>query len=347
VTAPCRTQRLQPNLAFGPPGNHQFINWVPALIALAVFTFDLLTPRGLIASALYVLAPAACLWVPHAVMSSRMVLITSALAVMAYFFDADVGVPAWICVTNTVIALILVWSVTWMVGLRNRRYSETAGLATQVHGLRERAAAAEAAVCAEVSRQLHEGLGQELAALGWASDRIAKQAGDAKRVEAAAGELRERISLAQETLRGMALRLRKRSVDRSAIPRETRAHIEWFGRQTGIQSAVHGEELLLRLSPEGAICAFHFVQEALANVAKHAQATHAQVEIIGARDGWIHIAVSDDGRGIAPADRVKPASLGLIGLEERLLALGGSLRVESIAPRGTRVLAQMPGSEAP
>jgi signal transduction histidine kinase len=347
MTTPCRTQRLQPSLAFGPPGPRQLANWIPAAIAVAVFIFDLVTPRGLVASALYVLAPAACLWVPHAVMSTRMALVTSLLVVVTYFLDADIGIPPWISVTNTVIVLVLVWSVTWMVGLRNRHERDVARLVLQVRGLRERAEAAETKVCNEVSHQLHEGLGQELAALGWALDQIGKHADDPKRVEAAAAELRERVTLAQEALRGLASQLRKRSFDQSAAPGETLAHVEWFSRQTGIQATIYGQQLLLQLSPEGAICAFRVIQEALTNIAKHAQATRAHVEISEAREGRIQIDVSDDGRGMVPADRAKPASLGLVGLEERLLTLGGSLRIESVAPRGTRVSAFIPRPRAP
>ena len=124
---------------------------MPVTIAVAVFLVDLLTPRGLAASALYVLVPAACLWVPHAVMSTRMALITSALVVITYLVDTDIGIPTWISLTNTFVAIVLVWSVTWMVGLRNRHEREVATLLSQVRGLRERAETAESHVCDEIS----------------------------------------------------------------------------------------------------------------------------------------------------------------------------------------------------
>jgi hypothetical protein len=60
------------------------------------------------------LVPAVCLWVPHAVMSTRMALITSVLVVITYLFDDDIGIPTWISLTNTFVAIVLVWSVTWM-----------------------------------------------------------------------------------------------------------------------------------------------------------------------------------------------------------------------------------------
>jgi two-component system, NarL family, sensor histidine kinase UhpB len=96
------------------------------------------------------------------------------------------------------------------------------------------------------------------------------------------------------------------------------------------------------LSPEGANCAFRVTQEALTNVAKHARATIAEVEISEAPNDRIQITVTDDGRGMTDADRAKPASLGLIGLEERLLSVSGSLHIAPAAFGGTRLSAMIP-----
>jgi signal transduction histidine kinase len=315
---------------------------MPAAIAVTVFLVDLFTPRGLAASALYVLVPAACLWVPHAVMSSRMALITSVLVVITYLSDTDIGVPAWISLTNTIVAIVLVWSVTWMVGLRNRHEREVATLISQVRGLRERAEKAEAHVCDEISRQLHEGIGQELTVVGWELDEIREGSDDAKRVEAAATRLRERVSASHDAVRRLAVNLRRRSVDEKEAPNATRAHIEWFRRQTGIGTGLRGEELLAALSPEGANCAFRVIQEALTNVAKHAHATIVEIEIIEAADNRIQISVTDDGRGMTDADRAKPASLGLIGLEERMLTIGGALQMTAAISGGTRLSVVIP-----
>jgi len=342
MTTTCWTLRTQLSLAFGPPDAKRLINWLPVTIAVAVFLVDFLTPRGLAASALYVLVPAACLWVPHAVMSTRMALITSALVIITYLSDADIGIPTWISVTNTFVAIVLVWSVTWMVGLRNRHEREVATLLSQVRGLRERAETAEAHVCDEISRQLHEGIGQELTVVGWELDDIRDGSDDAKRVEAAATRLRERVSASQDALRRLAVNLRRRSVDQNTAPNETHAHTKWFTKQTGIGTELRGEQLLSKLSPEGANCAFRVIQEALTNVAKHAHATIAEVEISEAPNDRLQITVTDDGRGMTDGDRAKPASLGLIGLDERLLSVGGSLHIGAAAFGGTRLSAVIP-----
>jgi signal transduction histidine kinase len=342
MTTTCWTQRTQLSLAFGPSDAKRLLNWMPVAIAVTVFLIDCFTPRGLAASALYVLVPAACLWVPHAVMSTRMALVTSALVVITYLTDTDIGIPTWISLANTFVAIVLVWSVTWMVGLRNRHERDVATLLSHVRGLRERAESAEAHVCDEISRQLHEGIGQELTVVGWELDDIREGSDDSKRVEAAATRLRERIAASQDAVRRLAVNLRRRSVDQSTAPSETHAHIEWFRKQTGIRTGLRGEQLLSKLSPEGANCAFRVIQEALTNVAKHAHATIAEVEIREAPNDRIQITITDDGRGITDADRAKPASLGLIGLEERLLSVSGSLQIAAAAFGGTRLSAVIP-----
>ena len=141
--------------------------------------------------------------------------------------------------------------------------------------------------------------------------------------------------------------MRRRSVDQSTAPGETLAHVEWFRRQTGIVTELRDEHLLSKLSPEGANCAFRVIQEALTNVAKHAHATTAEVEVSEIPNDRIQITVTDDGRGMTDVDRPKPASLGLIGLEERLHSVGGSLRITAAAFGGTRLSAVIPQPPTP
>ena len=85
---------------------------------------------------------------------------------------------------------------------------------------------------------------------------------------------------------------------------------------------------------------FRIVQEALNNVAKHAQAMHAEVRVEFSQ-GRILVEVSDDGRGFEvpeePGDLLRLGKLGLTGLAERAQLLGGSLKINSAPGKGTRV----------
>jgi two-component system sensor histidine kinase UhpB len=95
-----------------------------------------------------------------------------------------------------------------------------------------------------------------------------------------------------------------------------------------------------------ALCAYRVVQEALGNVAKHAEARHAVISISGS-DDVLQVAIKDDGHGF-DLDQAKGKGLGLISMAERVRHLGGTF---SIAPKpgdGTRIEIRIPfETEAP
>jgi signal transduction histidine kinase len=92
----------------------------------------------------------------------------------------------------------------------------------------------------------------------------------------------------------------------------------------------------LELDPEQAAALFRIAQEALTNIAKHAQASAAAIKLTRSR-GVLTLKISDNGRGIHPADRAKPDSFGLRGMAERARALGGTLNLGHAAGGGTEV----------
>jgi signal transduction histidine kinase len=91
-----------------------------------------------------------------------------------------------------------------------------------------------------------------------------------------------------------------------------------------------------RLPAEIEASAYLIVAEALTNVMKHAHAASAEVKA-SVDDGMVHVVVRDD--GIGGAD---PAGHGLVGIDDRVSALGGRLRIESPAGGGTLVAATLP-----
>jgi signal transduction histidine kinase len=91
-----------------------------------------------------------------------------------------------------------------------------------------------------------------------------------------------------------------------------------------------------RVAPEIEANAYFIVAEALTNVVKHAQATHAEISAV-VRDGTLVVEIVDDGVGGGD-----PTGGGLLGIADRAAALGGRLRLESPAGAGTRVIAELP-----
>ena len=100
-----------------------------------------------------------------------------------------------------------------------------------------------------------------------------------------------------------------------------------------------------RLSPETELLLFRIVQEALRNVAKHAEATKAEVKV-NFDEHRVTIIVSDNGKGFEPPESLGAlpltGKLGLAGMQERVQLLGGNLRLESQPGKGTTVFVEAP-----
>jgi signal transduction histidine kinase len=99
-----------------------------------------------------------------------------------------------------------------------------------------------------------------------------------------------------------------------------------------------------RLSAETETAIYRIVQEALHNIAKHAQAQNAQV-VMERDNGVIRLAVEDDGVGIFPKGNYRGNSFGLAGIKERVGMLGGDVRVISMKGKGTRIEVSVPATE--
>ena len=91
------------------------------------------------------------------------------------------------------------------------------------------------------------------------------------------------------------------------------------------------------LDPDCATAVFRIVQESLTNVARHANASEVEIRI-KERAGKISLLIRDNGRGISPKEASSSNSLGLIGMRERLLPFGGTIKITGSPHRGTTLL---------
>ena len=118
------------------------------------------------------------------------------------------------------------------------------------------------------------------------------------------------------------------------------AAIEWqcqdFERRSGIRCLCEASFDEIKISPSRATAAFRICQEALVNVARHAKATFVRVLMKENGDGVL-IEIQDNGQGI-PAEKLNDAaSLGLLGMKERSMAIGGRLEIAGWPGKGTTV----------
>ncbi|MGH7485907.1 MAG: sensor histidine kinase, partial [bacterium] len=115
-----------------------------------------------------------------------------------------------------------------------------------------------------------------------------------------------------------------------------------FENRSGIECELslpkHAE---LRVGGPAATAVYRIVQEALTNVARHANASRVEVRL-RERPEELLLEVRDDGRGISEAEVSDPLSLGLIGIRERAGMAGGTVHFEGVAGRGTIVSVRIP-----
>ncbi len=123
------------------------------------------------------------------------------------------------------------------------------------------------------------------------------------------------------------------------------AAIEWqagdFQSRTGIACAVRLPAQDPPLDRERSTALFRILQESLTNVARHAAATRVEIQL-QCEAGQITLTVRDNGRGIPPSQAAAPSSVGLMGMRERALLLGGRFDVAGQPDEGTTVAARIP-----
>jgi len=118
-----------------------------------------------------------------------------------------------------------------------------------------------------------------------------------------------------------------------------------LSKSTGVKTRVELPDDLGRFGPEAETAIYRVVQEALHNVAKHAQAKNVAVQV-GREQNNIKLLVEDDGIGFVQKGVSRGRSFGLAGMKERIAALGGTVRVRTGKGRGTRIEVTVPDAAA-
>jgi signal transduction histidine kinase len=192
----------------------------------------------------------------------------------------------------------------------------------------------------KLSRELHDGVGQSLTAVLsylWLVER---------EVPEGMSELRQRVAetrrLASKTLaeiRELSQLLRPSVLDDYGLVPSLESHVRAFGERQHLDTSFTAEELPERLGPAIETAIYRITQEALANVARHAHAHSVRVRL-GLDADELQLDVVDDGVGIDPTPNGNAPGMGLIGVRERVRALGGTMVLAS--EHGTRLAVRLP-----
>jgi signal transduction histidine kinase len=197
-----------------------------------------------------------------------------------------------------------------------------------------------------LARELHDETAQSLAALAISLDRARDQLGGS--TSTTGGHIAEARATAARLLaetRRLIMGLRPAALDDLGLVAAIRAYAETtlVSRQISVTIESTG---LPRLEGHIEVAVFRIVQEALTNIARHAEARNARVELSTAPSRLV-VTIDDDGRGfdvdhgLGPASTAS-ASFGLLGMQERVRLLGGEIEITSGPNSGTRIVVRVP-----
>ncbi len=195
-----------------------------------------------------------------------------------------------------------------------------------------------------IAREIHDDIGSSLTGMKIDVLRLRQLTeGSAEAQEKLAAFTRLLDSAAASSTR-IAKALRPSILDDGIVPA-----IDWqlreFSLRMDIDTDFSEPDREPKLSPDQSIALFRVVQEALNNVAKHAQAKHVDV-VLFVHGGELTLEIRDDGRGLpqdAAGRRVeRPGAFGITGMRERILALGGWVDITGAPGKGTTVMVGIP-----
>jgi signal transduction histidine kinase len=191
-----------------------------------------------------------------------------------------------------------------------------------------------------IARELHDQAGQLLASLHFGLDEVSAQLDPAGRDRIP--QLRAMVDEVEQQLRRIAHEMRPPILDDLGLAAALHFFAQGLSRRSGLVIAVAG--LRVRLVPEVETNLYRIGQEALNNVVRHARAKRAWVRL-QARSAEACIEVRDDGCGFVVDEvlgRKGERGIGFLGMQERVDALGGRLKVDSAPGRGTLVRVTVP-----
>ncbi len=189
-----------------------------------------------------------------------------------------------------------------------------------------------------IAREIHDELGQQLTVLkidySWLESRL--NLGDNKILTDKFADISNLLDRAVKTVRRMSTSLRPSMLDDLGLV----ATIDWyladFGRRVNLKTEFHHDDEEYNMPDKMRTAFFRIFQESVTNVIRHSDATTVIVELSRMGD-HISLRVIDNGKGFDTTTVSGKRTLGLLGMRERSLLIGGECRIESVPGRGTTV----------
>ncbi|CAG9239528.1 Sensory box histidine kinase/response regulator [Paraburkholderia caribensis] len=235
--------------------------------------------------------------------------------------------------------------VGWIIDVTERRLADEA-LRESREELKRLSASIQRAREEEktrIARELHDDLGQQLAALKIECSKYSNRAKDIDTTKETA-DMSNIYSLIDQlvvSVRRIATDLRPAMLDDLGLLSAIEWFIERFSSRYAISVVQHIDAEDIDFNHDSSTAVFRIVQEALTNVARHASATQVTLEIASSESHCI-VRIADNGHGCRSDVRPSPSSFGLIGMRERVAALSGELTIQTAPGQGFALTVLLP-----
>jgi signal transduction histidine kinase len=262
----------------------------------------------------------------------------TALRVQAIYGRVQRQVYGFVAATLTTILL----TSLYVIRSNRRLFAELASLSDERRELAQQLIAARESTLREISRELHDELGQVLTAIGSMVGRAARQVPVGSPVHADLQEVREIAQAALDNVRGLSQTLHPSALEEAGLE----ATIDWYlstvERQTGVIVSYERSGPARPVDSAVGIQVYRVLQEALSNVARHSGADRASVRL-RFMPAALELEVEDHGKGIDTASPRR--GLGIVGMRERAALVGGT--IVFVTPAGGGTLVRLTVSIAP
>jgi signal transduction histidine kinase len=195
-----------------------------------------------------------------------------------------------------------------------------------------------------ISRELHDEIGQILAAMNVGLVMLKKHAGHDLPFQRRVADTQALLEQSMESVHRFARELRPEMLDLFGPYEAIRSYVRAFAERTGIRANMESKVDLGGLDSEQEIALFRVAQESLTNISKHAHATRIDVRIRRLAQA-ISMEIQDNGRAFSVEDKLGKKGenrLGIMGMQERVRLVRGDFSIESAPGSGTKVRVQFP-----
>ena len=259
--------------------------------------------------------------------------------------DSNIILTAIFSVTAVILGLFLFFVVMMVRSHRKIEAAQRERL-RQMQIFSEKLQSAREEEQKQIARELHDELGGALTGIKYDLLWLGKHAtmkSDAKERYKA---IRDMVDATTKTVQRISSGLRPKILDTVGLAAAVEWHTREFTKRTSIDVALTQDGALPPMDEAVTTGVYRIIQEALTNIARHAEATRAEVSL-HAGSGELQVEITDNGKGIDQAMIVHPESLGILSMQERARMLGGKIVFTSRPGNGTRVVLTAPVHNEP